>query len=407
MNDPHSSPIRPSTDFVALCEQLQDRSLSYSDRESLVKDAKSQHYQIQFKLSGKRNCYSSGPDGSYRDGITLEGSLSDSEATVRVSFKAEAKAAFEDMQEDDSVTAVVLLERWSSGLREWEAWAIDRQADDSPVIPPVSESHSDEESVVATEVTPEESSIAESKADGDSSTQSESLDGESTTTSDPDLQSETDPDSQQDSVVETNGEAEQAGDKETTPADPDHATEAVEPSEQESSVTQEDLAAAAAIFETEQPSDYIGEILDAFLDSSKGANSDDTPSTLLTPQEIVDDSTAVVPGESSSRPRVGTKENPVPTMSVGVGCFCFIYTIFEVCLLEILSEEPVALIIGGLPYVFILRHLLAYRRKFRTLGPEHGYTVAADRQCRTVIMLYSGILVFHVLFLIAGDRVRF
>ena len=56
----------------------------------------------------------------YRDGIILKGKIANLEAAVRGSFKSKDKPSLEEIAEGDKIAAVVLPDRWGSGLNEWE-----------------------------------------------------------------------------------------------------------------------------------------------------------------------------------------------------------------------------------------------------------------------------------------------
>ena len=56
----------------------------------------------------------------YRDGIILRGKIANLEAAVRGSFKSKDKPSLEENAEGDKIAAVVLPDRWGSGLKEWE-----------------------------------------------------------------------------------------------------------------------------------------------------------------------------------------------------------------------------------------------------------------------------------------------
>lgn len=370
MNDDNSNDIQSADQFTALCERLLDRDLSYSDRESLLSEVKSLRYQISFEVTRKRNCYSSGPDDLYRDGIILEGKIADLEAAVRVSFKSEDKPSLEDAEEGDIVSAVVLPERWSSGLKEWECWATElvteAVAEEDPVVIPA------ETTDTPTDDTHEDR-IANDATHGDSESAAEAEPAESEEVGDTEEPSETETD-------DTEAEA-------PSPELPD-ASDAI-------SEAAEETVESVAISETLNPEDALDTTNETAVepptppadDASEAAQ----PAKVkgLTSEQFEDliddeiDEFEETDTYSSLSSHV-IKETEVMT-GCG-GCLAIIYWFTDLTILVNVKPPPVVMLLMLLPHLLVLAKCLAYRRNYAALGIEHGYTTKEDQAAKGFII---------------------
>ena len=397
MTDNNPSDIQSADQFTALCQQLLDRDLSYSDRESLLSDVTSVHYQISFEVARKRNCYSSGPDNLYRDGITLDGKIANLEAAVRVSFKSTDKALLEGISNGDTVSAVVLPDRWSSGLKEWECWAITLITEGA------------EEDAIAV---PAES------------TDSPTGDTHDNQTADDDTPHDLE-ETAKEEVIEFDEEIVDTklpvdDDSKTSVTNRDAASDTIEPEVEIDAEDAEDVPGSEDEITGEPSIPPIQEFSDSQTASTNGLSSEQLEAVIADPPEvkhqdelITETTEGIVDSEGAGRlapvaDHAFDESDPTATHEAGNtqttshqgegeekehelvtgfgGCFIIMYSFFSLTILGGGIISPVVMLIVVTPLFFVLRHCLIYRRNFKTLGPERGYTKEYDRDAISVIL---------------------
>ena len=123
-NEHLNSQLQSHADILELATALSADGIYYSEREQLLEELESRRFRIKILVNRVSNTYSTVPDNSLRNGRTIQGAIVDTEIEVKIQLPDALNDQADGLSRGDSYEVEGIVNRWVSGLDQFELWGV-------------------------------------------------------------------------------------------------------------------------------------------------------------------------------------------------------------------------------------------------------------------------------------------
>ena len=123
-NEHLNSQLQSHADILELATALSADGIYYSEREQLLEELESRRFRIKILVDRVSNTYSTVPDNSLRNGRTIQGVIVDTEIEVKIQLPDALNDQADGLSRGDSYEVEGIVNRWVSGLDQFELWGV-------------------------------------------------------------------------------------------------------------------------------------------------------------------------------------------------------------------------------------------------------------------------------------------
>ena len=123
-NEHLNSQLQSHADILELATALSADGIYYSEREQLLEELESRRFLIKILVDRVSNTYSTVPDNSLRNGRTIQGAIVDTEIEVKIQLPDALNDQADSLSRGDSYEVEGIVNRWVSGLDQFELWGV-------------------------------------------------------------------------------------------------------------------------------------------------------------------------------------------------------------------------------------------------------------------------------------------
>ena len=123
-NEHLNSQLQSHADILELATALSADGIYYSEREQLLEELESRRFLIKILVDRVSNTYSTVPDNSLRNGRTIQGAIVDTEIEVKIQLPDALNDQADGLSRGDSYEVEGIVNRWVSGLDQFELWGV-------------------------------------------------------------------------------------------------------------------------------------------------------------------------------------------------------------------------------------------------------------------------------------------